>query len=413
MKSQKQTHTYMKEINRIAFIFYVFLLVVFPFGVVLRFTPVPNVNIYPLDVAVGVIAVLTVITFIIKRKSAGYYNKLLKAILIFDILAILSLALNYYWLDGLEPLIATSYLIRLNAYLSLIFLGIFAFSNGQIKALNRVFVIGSLFVVFFGFIQYLFYNNLRNLYYLGWDEHLYRMFSTFLDPNFLGLFLAILIIFLLSKIIGKDQTKVESYITLFMILLSGLALVLTYSRTAIMALVAGTLVLAIYVKKVKLLIVVISMLLIGVFALSNFSIEGMNPLRIASTEARIESSRQAFEIFSDSPLWGIGFNAYRYAQTERGFRDEMQTQASNADAGTDNSLLFLLATTGILGAIAYINIWRNISLINTKKGRVLQAGFYSIIITLFVGSLFINAFFYMPIMVWVFSYVGIYILRKS
>lgn len=403
----------MKEINKIAFTFYVFLLVAFPLGVVLRFTPVPNVNIYPLDVAVGVIAVLTVITFIIKRKSAGYYNKLLRAILIFDIIAILSLAFNYYWLDGIEPLIATSYLLRLNAYVSLIFLGIFAFSNRQIEVLKRFFVIGPLFIVFFGFIQYLFYNNLRNLYYLGWDEHLYRMFSTFLDPNFLGLFLAILIIFLLSKIIGKDQTRGKSYMTLFIILLSGLALVLTHSRTAIMALIAGTLVLAIYVRKVKLLIMVIPMLLIGVFTFSNFSIEGMNPLRIASTEARIESSRQAYEIFSDSPIWGVGFNAYRYALTERGFRDEKQSLVSNADAGTDNSFVFLLATTGLLGAVAYINIWKNIALINAKKDKVLQAGFYSIVITLFVGSLFINALFYMPIMVWVFSYIGLYVLKRS
>ena len=56
---------------------------------------------------------------------------------------------------------------------------------------------GSL-IVLLGFIQLMFYPALRNLYYLGWDEHLYRMFSTFLDPNFAGAFFVLFTLFVID-----------------------------------------------------------------------------------------------------------------------------------------------------------------------------------------------------------------------
>ena len=50
-----------------------------------------------------------------------------------------------------------------------------------------------LVIVGLGFVQYFFYLGLRNLYYLGWDEHLSFIFQL-LDPNFAGAFPALFFI---------------------------------------------------------------------------------------------------------------------------------------------------------------------------------------------------------------------------
>jgi O-antigen ligase len=313
----------------------------------------------------------------------------------------------------MELFISSSYLLRLDAYFSLVFLGLFNFSKPQIKILEKTFLISSLVVVILGFVQFIFYNNLRNLYYLGWDEHLYRMFSTFLDPNFMGLYLALLSIFIVGQIIKASKKNTYFYSHFIFAGITLLALVLTYSRTAIISLVLGIAFMAIYLKKIKVFTVSIILLFGGVLALSNFSIEGMNPVRIASSEARLESMREALEIFSDSPIYGVGFNTYRYAQISKGFRDEKLSIVSNADAGTDNSFLFVLATTGVIGIFTYLNIWRQIIVKIRKLNKSNKAIAFSIIVTLFTASFFINGLFYMPIMLWVFVYFGMHVLKEK
>lgn len=393
----------MKKINKLVFFLYLLLLIIFPLGVLIRITPFINVNIYPQDLLVGLIFLITLIFYI---KRGFRYKNIFKPIFIFNLIAIMSLIINSVWLSGMELLVALSYLLRLDAYFSLLFLGLFGFNKLQVKILKKTFLVSSLFVVIFGFVQFIFYNNLRNLYYLGWDEHLYRLFSTFLDPNFMGLFLALLSVFLLGRFIRAKKTTGHNFSFLIFISFTLLALILTYSRTAIISLLLGTSFLFVYLRKIKLLAVSIILLLSGVVVLSNFSIEGMNPLRIASSEARLESMEEALEIFFESPIYGVGFNTYRYAQIERGFRNEGQSALSNADAGTDNSLLFVLATTGFIGLLAYLNIWRIIVIKIKDLEKSDKAIVFSIIAALFLGSFFINALFYMPIMLWVFVYLG-------
>ena len=239
------------------------------------------------------------------------------------------------------------------------------------------------------------------------------MFSTFLDPNFMGLYLALLSIFIIGQIIKASKKNTYFYSHFIFAGITLLALVLTYSRTAIISLVLGIAFMAIYLKKIKVFAVSIVLLFGGVLALSNFSIEGMNPVRIASSEARLESMKEALEIFFDSPIYGVGFNTYRYAQIKKGFRDEKLNIVSNADAGTDNSFLFVLATTGVIGIFMYLNIWKQIIVQIRKLNISNKAIAFSIIVTLFTASFFINGLFYMPIMLWVFVYFGMHVLKEK
>ncbi len=397
----------MKKISSLVFYLYFALILLFPLGVIIRFSPIVNVNVYPQDLLVGLISLITLLVILFSKKMV--HGPILKAIVLFNVAAFLSLLINPAWTTGSELVVSLSYLARLNAYLLLLFVGIFEFSKSRIKILRNLFLISSLLVVVFGFIQYFFYNNLRNLYYLGWDEHLYRLFSTFLDPNYAGLYFVVLAVFLFGN--GLKQEKLnQSYIFVVVTLV---ALILTYSRTAIISFLVGIIFMLAILKKAKILVFSILALVLGVGFFSNFSIEGMNPFRIASSEARVESFQKAYSIFMDSPIFGVGFNSYRYAQIEKGYRVENPTIVSNADAGTDNSLMFVLATMGVVGLFTYLNMWKRI--IEEVK---LSSGFnkttaFSIILALFVGSLFINALFYMPVMLWVLIYLGLFILNEK
>ena len=97
--------------------------------------------------------------------------------------------------------------------------------------------------------------------------------------------------------------------------------------------------------------------------------------------ARVESWVSAIQIWRENPVLGVGFNMYRYVDGETG----------RAGAGVDNSFLFVLATTGIIGLLAYLNMWRTII-----KGK------YAIVAVLFTHAMFNNALFYPWVMWWLF-----------
>jgi O-antigen ligase len=282
-------------------------------------------------------------------------------------------------------------------------------------SLNKKLIIAGSVFVLLGFIQYLFYPDLRNLYYLGWDEHLYRLFSTFLDPNFAGAFLVLLIILLSDNIIRslKDKNKVILLSVLWAAVL--ISILLTYSRSAFIMLIVGMVVLLGLHKLYKFIAIGI-VVFVGLFAIfANRDIEGLDPFRIASVEARVESMHAAIEIFSKNPIIGVGFNAYRYAQLRYGFRTEEKSLVSHADAGTDNSYLFVLATTGIIGFLIFIGIWINIvrKIIRSLNSELYAKAALASIGALLVNTIFINSLFYPPIMAWIFILVGLIGSRRG
>jgi hypothetical protein len=94
----------------------------------------------------------------------------------------------------------------------------------------------------------------------------------------------------------------------------------------------------------------------------------------------------------------VGFNAYRYAQRDYGFLEEERWQLSHAGAGADSSLLFVLATTGILGLGAYLKIWLKVlEKSGSKKNRLLVLTVLGVLLS---HSLFLNSLFYPWIMAW-------------
>lgn len=359
-----------------------------------------------LDIVICFYIFIGVIKLYIKRPSLPLPTK---PLVIFWGICLISLLVNIPLLHINEVEISFLYLLRFVLYSST-YIITSVFIDKKNKIFPLFFFTGSIAVIG-GLLQYFYYPSLRNLYYLGWDEHLYRLFSTFLDPNFAGTFLVLLFFIGLHFLFSFWQKNTRILAVLFSILNTTILLTifLTYSRSAYLSLFAGLIGLVVIYKKTKFLIAGIIMLIIAV---SIFTItygkktEGTDLLRINSSFARVESYQKAFIVWSKEPLLGSGFNAYRYAQHRDNLLIGKNWETSHSGAGVENSFLFILATTGIVGLLTYLWLWKSI-LITTyqviKTNKLSQIVFVCLI-SLLVSSMFINSLFYPSIMVvmWVF-----------
>lgn len=330
-----------------------------------------------------------------------------KAVLFFIFFTFLSAIWNIHNYNLFQNSVAFLYFLRFCLYT---FFALAAGSMLQNKK-NQAFVIVSLLatdiaILATGFLQYIFYSNLRNLYYLGWDDHLYRLFSTFFDPNFAAAFFVLFFLFL-GGLFFSSFVKERIYIKVLIALLMCITLValfLTFSRSGLIMLFCGSLVFLWLQKKVRYLFIIL-LILIAAFIIvaPKLSIENTNYFRIASTEARLNTAATAVTIIQRNPFFGVGFDAYRYAQEHYGFRQEISRSGaiSHADAGTDNSFLFVWATTGIFGLASYfLALFSFLRKTYHVRRHVFSAVFFASLIAVMIDSLFNNALFYPSILLW-------------
>ncbi len=388
--------------------FFLLLLLFFaPFGLLLRIRITNNVYILPQDIIVGVLGLLVLFFYLKRRKMPKNYI-VLKFFLIFIAIGTLSAFINFFLITNYNILVALLYSLRFISYLSLLFIADAV--GGKYRKL--VLVSGSVILIL-GFIQYLFYKDLGNLSYLGWDNHLYRLFSTFLDPNFAGAFYVIFFFFLIPMLWKNYKAKKAKNFTLYLFLtsLSVFSIFFTYSRTSLVMLVVGIIIFFMTLKKVRFLLISLFAIAFLLLFVSNFRVEGLNPFRTFSSQARIRSTFDALEIVKNNPILGVGFNGYRYAQVQHGFRSTIGAKISNADAGTDNSFLFVLATSGIFGAAAFLYAYFLI-LKRINKKIIEGTAAFSLVVSVLIGSLFLNILFYTPFLMWFYLIVGLNFEKK-
>jgi hypothetical protein len=387
----------MKKI--VILLIYIFL-IIFPTGLLLRLKVLPSAYFVPQDIIVALIFLFS-LPFIKNRKKL-LSEKFILYQLFFMFVGLLSLIINSLIFHDINFFVSLLYLIRYFLYISLFGVGIF-FVNS--KFIGRAVYLSGFVLLVIGFIQFFFYNNLRNLFYLGWDEHLYRLFSTFLDPNYIGVFFVLFFFTLLIRIIKFEFRFV--YIEIIVAFFTLIAIYLTYSRTALVVLFVGFLTLAIIKKKYKEMLSVFFVLVFFLLLFSDTSIEGLNPFRTRSSNERIISSIEVSKIIQNNPLIGVGLNAFRYAQIRYGTRTITGASISNADAGTDNSFLFALATTGVIGFIFYFMSYFYLLKMLFKEKSIESLILAISIIGLIAGSFFLNILFYTPILSWVMLVISL------
>lgn len=236
----------------------------------------------------------------------------------------------------------------------------------------------------FGWIQYMWLPDLRFLYYFNWDDHLYRLTGTILDPGFMG----ILMVFG-ALICTGHYLKTKRFLFLVLCLLFSATTLFTYSRASYLSLLTGVFALLYFHKKTQFIIFFLVIIFGSLFLLPKKEGEGVNLLRTNSIFQKATNYQETLEIISDFPVTGVGFNNLCM---ERIVRFDFAGFESHSCSGSDSSLLFVLATTGILGSLTFVSVIMRIPfyLTNSVHGEI----FISSAFSLFVHSFFLNSLFY-------------------
>lgn len=253
-----------------------------------------------------------------------------------------------------------------------------------------------------GLVQFFLYPDLRNLYYLGWDPHYYRVFSTLLDPNFTGLVLG------LAFLLGIHVWHAKKYQGLSAVAqcIILVALVLTFSRSSYVSFFIGITGYLIIRRKWNVLLVMLMASCVIIF-IPRSGREGWNLFRSVSSHARVQNWQQSIGLFVSSPVIGHGFNTLQFLPDKIGIKNS--TIISRTGSGVDNSFLFLLAATGIIGFVSYV----------TLLVKQIRLGFAGIqhnslhfivllsILMIIIHSLFSNSLFYPWVMLWIWILTGV------
>lgn len=322
------------------------------------------------------------------------FDKLMGLLVGFWVVGLLSLAFSGNWRGGV-------YLLRFIAYSSSYYLGYSLIKSRviNIESLFKLIIWVGVLLVIGGFIQLVLLPDLNILSEFGYDPHKNRMTSSLLDPNFLGVILNISFVGCLYL-----MTKYKSRIYWIWIVVLGMAVVLTFSRSAYLMFGINILLLGILKFRKLLVAVVLSLVILMVFV-SRFSERIMGGFSLdESASERFESWEGGIKIFQSSPIIGVGFNNIRDSKERLNLFKVFSVEGGNSGSGVDSSLLFVAATTGIVGVVIYI-AW-GVLVIREIKDKELRIFITILVVSLIVNSQFINSLFYPGVMLIMYTMLG-------
>jgi len=377
------------------------LAVTFPFGQLSRlpltFGQFNEVNIYLLDLLVFAILTSWLIWHWWNKKKI-LTSTYTKSLFSFWIILLFSWLINFkrYFLQ--ETLVGLGYLVRFIVYSSL---SLVVYDLGKRHSkINKNYILNcfcrwSIILSLVGITQYLFLPDTRFLLASGWDEHYFRVIGPFLDPNFLGLVLALGIL----GIIWELREIKGNWRRILLAIIIGIPFFLTYSRSSYLALLVGVAVWLFLQKKQRIFFIFLFTFLFLLLLLPRPGGEGVKLERVASIEQRIESWQQALVIWQKNPLFGVGFNNYRYFSRDSDFFST-DWQINKAGAGVENSFLFILATSGVIGLMGLIGLIRRIVIETLASKSNFKYLVLPSLAAITIHSFFLNSFFYPWVIVW-------------
>jgi O-antigen ligase len=381
--------------RKIVFLF----LVIFPFGQLLRiqFSILGKpLTLHLIDVVVGLSLPFSLLNLL-------KVNKVYKSMLAFLALCVFSLLVSLAYFTPFDVLLGSFYLFRLFAY-STFFLLVWNMASSKPSYKNILFkglLLVSIFTAIFGWIQYFWMPDLRFLKTLKWDDHLGRLAGTFLDPGFTSIVLVLGFLSTFSLFLKKRK---KSLIAILIFLIVSVAF--TYARAAYLALFVGMLCFLYWQKKKVAIVLISAIFLLLIPLLPRTSGEGVRLERSYSIRSKIENYRETIEIIRKNPLFGVGFNNLCPARIKL-FGGRIQ---SHSCAGADSSLLLVLATTGVVGSLIFINIV--FVIFRSLDNSIYSKAFLACSLALLIHSLFVNSMFYPWVMGWMLILLGIS-MKKS
>lgn len=380
------------------------------------------------DAVIPLVIVAWLFSNLSGRQDVMPRSRLTTPFTIFIVVAALSLIQSLAFLAPAEVFSGSLYLIRYIQYGLLFFVTIQNIQTPQqARTIIRFMVASTLLLALAGFVQLAVYPDLAALEEAGYDPHINRLVSTWLDPNFVGGLFAFTISILLGITLNtkKHRTKI-GLLTLMGIL--AVALFLTYSRSAYLALAAGVFIVSLFQSR-KILVITLVLFLAGI-AVSDRAQERVGELMQSASsilfsqvdtpdptaKLRIQSWQQTWHIIEQRPLLGSGYNTLRSVNYQEGFIKDTDTHSGS---GSDSSLLTILATTGIFGLTPFLLLyliplktaftsWRDQKIPAYFRGYSL--GFLGGIVALLIHSVFVNSLLFPSILL--FVWIGLGILER-
>ena len=340
------------------------------------------------------------------------------------------MSLPRFGLSGFELVFSLAYLLRWAVYLGLYVVVIDTLSPRDGRQLLKVFEGAVLVFAVFGILQSIFLPGFAQIVfpdaelYTQWDPQGRRLVSTFLDPNLAGGLIMVALLLACARLVSGEP------VPLWRPGLLVAALVMTMSRSSMLAFVAGLAVMALLVRRVTWRALAGSLLAIGVGLIAapwllrmadSFDRLSLND---ASLLTRFANWSRALAVLADHPIVGVGFNTYGFVQLRYGFAD-----LSQSAFGLDGGLLFIAVMTGFVGVTLYSTVlflvlqactklWsgdRSSSDGSSVIDDAVGLGVAAATVGLVIHSLFVNSIIYPPIMqsMWILWGIVFVLNRRS
>ena len=383
-----------------------------------------KVAIVPNDVALVAFNIIMLIRNLRSRKLLIRNVLLWKPVLLFVFVCVVGLLVNanYYNLHGNELLVSGLYLGRwffyTTAYLFTVDL---IRSRRDVKHLVAALAVGLLAFAAFGIFQTLELPNFALIVHpedtgaVDWDYQYDRLVSTFLDPNLAGCLIAVGLAFSVAFLMAGYR-KVKFAIVIF-----GAALILTYSRGALLSFFVGLTYLVISGKHRHRVLVAAGLVGLIVLAAAPYlvsHVQEYNKFTFSdvSAQQRVANWLLCWDLIRDNFFLGVGFNTLPYVVPHYGL-----VSGGGSAFGLDGGLLLIFALSGFVGFTTYCyllgkSLWMCHKVANLSKDplyRVLARGSFAAVLIIvtsafFTSSLlysFIMEFFWMMLALLTFAYV--------
>ncbi|MCL4360084.1 O-antigen ligase family protein [Patescibacteria group bacterium] len=262
-----------------------------------------------------------------------------------------------------------------------------------------------------GLAQLFLYPDIRNISYLGWDPYYYRVVSVFLDPNFAGIIFALTVF---TGIYLARGTVKRRALILAGTALAFTALLLTFSRGSYLAFAAGITAMIVVTKRWKLAALLLGIILL-VVVVPKPPLEALRFTREISALARVQNWQESALVVARAPLTGEGFGM---TALPRRTTETLPVPAppNRAGGGIDNSILYVLASSGVLGGIAFLFLIREYlrpAIALRKNHRGFWALYLASSLAAAFHSLFTNTLFYPWMVLWLFILAGVAVVKSA
>lgn len=301
-----------------------------------------QINFYLYEFFLAILFIIFLFKYRFKPLIAGYDK--LKPLYAFNIILVLTYLIGIVNFSQNENLIALLYLVRLIFYQTFfLYMYFHAKKEEMIKLFKKGFYMTLTLILISSLVQYFFYPDLRNMYYLGWDPHLNRLFGVFFDTSLAAAFYG-----LISLYFYKRKNFFASFIFLIF-------LILTFSRAAYLFFLVTIAIDFMRSRNLKYMIFILaSFFLIFYFAPKDFG-EGVGLERTFSVTSRLGDYSKAYEAFVKAPIFGHGYNRIEFIKERLNLNGENITGLPNhAAASFSSSYLIILVTSGFAGLALFI-----------------------------------------------------------